>query len=345
MNSILLFLSQNRRRLNLEARIDPARCSCVMVTPRFRASSHVIFFLLAEGSRHPLLVAKVPRLPGDHARLDREVQNLRAGFSARPGGFDSIPRVIAYEEYCGHRLLIETALTGQPMKPALVRRHTAQVLAAGASWLMDFHRATRSLSHDHADWFATLVETPINNLLRALPPQEEEADLLRRTLACAQPLRDLSLPLVLSHEDLSHPNILISPQGKMGVVDWELAELHGLPAADLFFFLNYIAFSRRAARKSGEYLAAFHEAFFAPECWSQPFVADYQARLNLPAEALPPLFVLCWLRYLAGLVLRLHDASGTQAALNPETLAWLRHNRYYLLWRYALEHERELRFA
>jgi len=345
MNAVLTFLEENRLRLGLEALGDPSGWSCVLATPRFRASSHVIFFVLREGDRKPLLVAKVPRLPGDHARLQREAENLYAGFHARPGGFDSIPQVLAYEEYCGHRLLLETVVEGQPLKPAWVRRQPARALEAVMAWLLEFHLATARPARAQIEWFTPLIEDLVLRLRKQLPPGAEEEKLLARSLEYLHPLRALELPLVLSHEDLSHPNILISREGKIGIVDWELAEPRGLPGLDLFFFLNYLAFARRAASRESEYVAAFHEAFFGTGAWARPQVARYQEVLRLPEASLRPLFLLCWLRYLAGLMSRLHEEGGAPQALEPDTLRWLRQNRYYLLWRHTLEHAQELGFG
>jgi hypothetical protein len=341
MNTVLNYLSRNWQRLALEPFGEPAELSCVLATPRFRASSHVIFFLLRQESREPVLVAKVPRLAGDHGRLDREARNLIAAQSARACGFDSIPRVIAYEEYHGHMLLIETALRGAPMKPAIVRRKSRQCVEAGLDWLLDFHSATARAHPETRAWYAALIEQPIRGFQKLLPPVAEELGLLEEVLATAATLRGLPLPLVLSHEDLSHPNILLCNEGRARVVDWELAEPEGLPGLDLFFFLTYIAFARRGAHKNAEYLAAFHEAFFTPQAWTENYLARYVERLHLPAEALTPLFVLCWTRYLIGLATRLRDQSETRAGLDHATLQWLRNNRYYALWRHALAHRQE----
>lgn len=341
MNTVLRYLTQNWQRLALDHLGDPGRLSCVLATPRFRASSHVIFFVLGQEGSAPVLVAKVPRLPGDHARLDREANNLRLAFAAAEHGFDSIPRVIAYEEYHGHKLLIETALHGAPMKPALVQRRSKPCVEAGLAWLLDFHSATARANQEVRDWFETLIEQPIRRLQNLLPPMAEELGLLEETLALAESLRAQALPLVLSHEDLSHPNILFSNEGLAQVVDWELAEPNGLPNLDLFFFLTYIAFARRGANKNAEYLAAFQEAFFGEQAWAKEYVARYRERLRVPANALPALFILCWTRYLIGLITRLHDQHEPRATLDHDTLKWLRSNRYYALWRYALAHQRE----
>lgn len=341
MNTVSNYLAQNWQRLELAHLGEPEQLACVLATPRFRASSHVIFFVLNKKSAAPLMVAKVPRLPGDHVRLDREASNLRAAFAAKPNGFDSIPRVIAYEEFHQHKLLLETALQGAPMKPALVQRKPKQCLDAGMEWLIDFHSTTKNASENTRDWFEALIEQPIRHFQNLLPPMAEELGWLDEVLALAETLREQTLPLVLSHEDLSHPNILLTEDGRAQVVDWELAEPDGLPGLDLFFFLTYIAFARRGAHKNAEYLAAFEEAFFGTQAWAKEYVARYAESLQVPASALPALFVLSWTRYLIGLVTRLQEQNGADSHLDRDTLKWLRHNRYYALWRHALAHRRE----
>ncbi len=342
MNTLLNYLAQNWQRLALDQFAAPEQLACVLATPRFRASSHVIFFVLEKNNTAPILVAKVPRLPGDHARLDREASNLRAASAAKPNDCEAIPRVIAYEAFHQHMLLIETALHGAPMKPALVQRRPKQCLEAGMAWLIDFHGATAHANATVHDWFALLIEQPIRHFQSLLPPMAEELGWLEEVLALAEGLRGQTLPLVLSHEDLSHPNILLTAADRAQVVDWELAEPHGLPALDLFFFLTYIAFARRGARKNAEYLMAFEEAFFGTQAWAKEYIVRYAESLQVPARALPALFVLSWTRYLIGLVTRLHEQNETVFHLDHDTLKWLRHNRYYTLWRSALMHWRKL---
>lgn len=342
MNTVLNYLAQNWQRLAVDPRLDPARLSCVLATPRFRASSHVIFFVLEQSRNAPMLVAKVPRLPGDHVRLDREASNLRTAFAARENGFDSIPRVLAYEEFHQHKLLIETSLHGAPMKPAMVQRRPKPCLEAGLTWLLEFHAASSNTNANARDWFDTLIAQPIRHFQNLLPPMAEELGWLEEVLRLAETLRAQTFPLVLSHEDLSHPNILITEEDRVQVVDWELAEPEGLPALDLFFFLTYLAFARHGARKNAEHLAAFHEAFFGTQAWAKEYIARYAECLRVPASALPALFVLCWTRYLIGLVTRLHEPHEPHAKLDHDTLKWLRHNRYYALWRHALSRRSEL---
>lgn len=339
MNLVLKFLAENWRRLELKRFGDPSRLSCVMMTPRFRASSHVICFILTEGRTEPSFVVKLPRLPGDNERLDREVLNLHAANRGRTHDDHSIPRIVAYEDYHAHRLLIETAVPGQPMSPAVVRRQPEGCIAAGLAWLLDLQRLpvdTRAPNKN--DWYERLVEQPLQQCKNILPPNTGAERLFEQTLALLQPFRRQELPLVLEHGDFSSPNILRDENGRVGVVDWELAEPEGLPVADLFFFLTYIAFARQGARKNPEYLKAFQQTFFGPQAWARSYVRRYGERFKLSSEILAPFFVATWGRYVAGLVLRLQESNETGEKAGAETVKWLQSNRYYLLWRYALEH-------
>lgn len=313
-----------------------------MVTPRFRASSHVVFLVLADGRPDPVLVAKLPRLTDANASLEREVANLRLIQAARPGGFDSIPRVMAFEEFGRRPILIETALVGRPMDRGVVRRDLAGCCEAVTRWLTDIRPLNQNGYLAGQSWFERLVEQPFNHFVYAFPLLGEETWLLNRTWDLLTPLRDSDLPQVFEHGDVCHPNLLLLTRGQLGVIDWELAEPCGLPTYDLFFFLTYAAFARRNASKNQEYVSAFQAAFFGPSAWARPYVRAYAERLGVPSHALTPLFVLCWVRYLAGLLTRLGEADHSDKTVGAETVAWLRGNRYYALWRHTLAHVHEL---
>ncbi len=356
MNTVLTYLEANRLRLDLARYGVPEKLSSVVVTPRFRASSHVVFLVLAPGRPEPLLVAKLPRLGGSisapalasneaygaaSASVKREVANLLAVQAGRAGGYKSIPRVVAFEEYLGRPILVETALVGDPLDPATVRRAQARACETVVGWLAELPRPARGPDEAKEGWFSRLAERPLRHFERVFPLTVEEQRLLERTWELIAPLRDADVPLVFEHGDLSHPNIMLLKDGAPGVVDWELAEPHGLPTYDLFFFLTYVAFASRNARKGGEHLAAFHAAFFGRAAWARPYVSGYAGQLRLPPHTLTPLFVLCWARYMTSLLLRL-DAAPTSGRLARDTADWLRANRYYALWRHTVTNVRAL---
>lgn len=344
MNTVLTFLTENRRRLQLQAYGAPSRWSCVWMTPRFKASSHLILFILSENRSQPFLVVKVPRLPGDHRRLDREVENLRRVHTLKPSGFESIPSVIAYEDYLEHRLLVETALPFDTMRQSTVRKMPESCLQTGLGWLLDLHLISRTKTEADRTWFERLIQRPLQNLNAAVPLSAAEKTLLQKTRTITNTLWNDTLPLVFEHGDFSAPNILFAAPDQIAVVDWELAEPRGLPAADLFFFLTYLAFARKTARKRTHYLAAFHNAFWGANAWAKPHIQKYGHALQISAKQLKPLFVLCWCRYVAGLAMRLHQQESDPTRMSATTADWLRHNRYFALWQHAVEYFEELDF-
>ena len=298
--------------------------------------------MFTEGNHQPALVAKVSRLPGDSSELRSEAGNLEKVQGYRPGGFDSIPRLVALSENDDHCFLVETMLTGSLMSPAVVRQQKALCTESVVNWLIELGGATAKPSAEDDGWYQRLVVEPTNSLTNALPLSPKEEQLLARSREVAAALAGQDIPLVFEHGDASDPNLLRLQDGSVGLVDWELAQANSLPAVDIFFFLTYVAFSQRRAKKPAEYMAAFDDAFFGPSAWAIPYVLRYAQSLGLGQESLTPLFILCWQRYLAKLARRLNP--GKKKLLPSETVAWFRANRYYSLWKHAVERAQELKW-
>jgi aminoglycoside phosphotransferase len=312
------------------------RASCVLLTPRFRTSRHVVGLLVPEGAVEPKLVLKMPRVPGDSGGLAREAAVLTALHEAWPDISKTVPRIVAFEE--GDRpVLVETALAGRLLKPAMLRREPARYLDAVVAWLIGL-AATRRNDLEPG-WYERMLERPLNDLAESLPLPADEVDLVKRTLELVEPLREAEVPEVVEHGDLSHPNLIWTGENHVGVVDWELAEEHGLPLHDLAYFLAYATFALRRATGTTAQVAAFHDAFFARGGWARARIEAYARDVALDRELLTPLFVSCWARHTARLALGI--ASG-RAGLSEEGTAWVRQNRHYALWRHTVTHADEL---
>jgi aminoglycoside phosphotransferase (APT) family kinase protein len=343
MNAVLKFLYQNRQRFALEEYGNSKNLTYIVATPRFRASNHVVFILLSEDASRPVFVVKVPRLVGSTASIEKEAMNLRAIQEGRKGGFNSVPDVIAFEQYIDRPILVQTAIQGQLMDPSMVRRDPGYCSNKVVEWLNEFHRSTLSGGMTDMGWYGRLVETPINKFMQIFPFSGDEKQLIEQTSEIVAPLKHTDLPLVFEHGDLSHPNLLVEG-GELGVVDWELAEPKGLPACDLFFFLTYAAFSITRAQSKKNYLKSFNSAFFGEQAWARHYVSVYAEQIGLPDSMLTPLFILCWARYLANLLTRIDGSRTDQRSLEPDTANWLRTNRFYHLWRYSLAHIHDLKW-
>ena len=339
---VLEFLDAHRAQLEGH---DPRLLNplaTVVLTPRFRASRHVVFLIVEAASAAPLLVAKVARLPGDSGPTEAEAANLRAAHRACDGGVNTIPRVIACEDFGGHSILLETALTGTSLDSAALRARHPQCVDAVCDWLIGFqklHQAARARAGDKMADQEDPLEATLGVLARGLGTDEIRSDSNRLREALA-PLSG-ALPIAFEHGDLAHPNLLLLEEGRVGVLDWELADPHGLAGSDLFFFLTYAAFALTGATTQSEQKVAFHDAFFGDCPWVRSAVTRYCVALDIPRALLPSLFALSWARCVASFVRRL-EVDGTRGGSDRETARWIRDGRYYALWRHTLDHLSEL---
>lgn len=308
---------------NGSARLPPSGiAAALLVTPGFETSRNVIALLVPGGGRAPSLVAKTPRLAGDRDALAAEATALQELEALRPG-LTSVPRVVAFEDVHGRPLLLETALAGTPMNPRAVAADPEGCIAAGLAWLAELP-VTVEAADDAA--FERLLEAPLTRFAATAPAA---GTLVEGTLAVVEPLRHARLSLVFEHGDLGHPNLVLQPDGRLGVIDWELAERTGLPLADLCFFLAYVASARARAGSLSEHVAAFEEAFFAPGAWARRLVDAAAARAGIAPPLVDPLLVATWARY----VLRLPERSGASAAAVSQT-------RQYAYWERSVAHLR-----
>jgi aminoglycoside phosphotransferase (APT) family kinase protein len=285
MNQVAAYVTAEHERLGLERFEIPRRPTCVLLTPRFRRSCHVIALVLAERQPAPALVGKLPRQTRDVAGLAREADGLRAVGHALSD--DSVPALLAFEDKRDCPLLLETALTGSPLSPAALRHDRRRsAVEAVVAWVGRLGVETAHAAEGDA-WFGRLVREPLRSLSVAQPALR---GLVELTLERSETLLGVDLPLVFEHGDLCHPNLLIGRDGHVGVLDWERAQPSGLPASDLFFFLAYAADAGRHG---------VLDPFFGRRPWAWRLAEDYAGRLGIDPSLLRPLLAVACARAVA----------------------------------------------
>jgi hypothetical protein len=272
----------------------PKSVSWLLLTGGLRSDSKVVALGFADSKPSPAVALKMPRTPDAASAIDKEASVLRA-LAERLADFgpQGIPRFLFLEELGSVPVLGETAMTGVPLLSAWTADNY-QVLALKASaWLADlagrgpfappdkwWNRLVAPVLAEFADRFGPALDSRLlresEELLRTLPP----------------------LPLVCEQRDFSPWNVHLTPSGDLAVVDWESAELEGLPALDLIYFLTYLGFSLDSARRTGRYRESYRNLIdrstprgaLAARC-----LATYCRKLGLDSAVLRPLRLLTWL--------------------------------------------------
>jgi thiamine kinase-like enzyme len=339
MNIIENYVQQNWLKFGLDGKTSSNQLSSLILTPRFRASNHLICLVMPVDKPEPIIVVKIPRR-AESSGLAREAYNLRAVQQSRYGGYHSIPRLLAYEPFLDRTVLVETALIGQPMEPSLIRKDLQSISQLVFSWILELHQHTKISSIEEPGWYSRLIEKPLDYFGANFPLMQEEIELLKKTRAIADQIKGEEIPLVFEHGDMSHPNLLLVGQDKLGVLDWETSTEIGLPFSDLFFFLKYASISLSKAKTQNAYIDAFKNAFFKPGSWATSYMMSYSEKMHISPEIASILFVLCWARYTIGMVQRM-QGERTNPLIDNSTANWLRSNRYYTFWQYAVQHYEE----
>ncbi len=309
----------------------PSQLSWFLLTGGFRSSNKIVALLFAEPNPRPQLVIKLPRVPESSPALANEASILRTLHSLRPGGIVGAPRLLFWREHGGVMTLGETAVTGAALFTR-VRRTTYRSLALRATaWQAAL--GGRPVPSPRAAWWGRLVEpvlTEIHECFGAVLDRGK-LDETRAILASID-----GLPLVCEQRDFSPWNVLITESGALGVLDWESAEIQGLPALDLIYFLTYLAFFLDGAIGSGRFQQSYHASLdpttltgrVRSEC-----LAHYAELVGLQPDALYPLRLIVWLLHARSEYSRfVADAGGRP------TPATLRRSLFIGLWEEELRH-------
>jgi Phosphotransferase enzyme family len=271
----------------------PERISWLLLTGGLRPINKVVGLVFGGSDAHPSLVVKRPRLPKSAAALAQEAAVLRAVEADRPGGMEGVPRVIFFHDCAGQTALGETVLTGEPLFRRLRRDNYRNLALKMTAWLAGL--AGRAPTRPRAEWWQRLVEATLTDFEQSFGPILD-AERLRETRAILASLGDL--PLVCEQRDCSPWNVLIAPDGKLVVLDWESAEPRGLPALDLIYFLTYLAFFLDGAMETGRYRESYRAAL-DPGTFTGGVLAECQGRYliqtGIDSAALKPLRLLAWI--------------------------------------------------
>jgi len=335
------YIAANRGRLGLGGLVDGPTAT-LFVTPRFGASAHVVGLVTPHGSGRPAVVVKIHRLAGATRTLEAEAASLAALTELRPGGIAGVPRLLAHEPIAGHAALVETALSGRPLDPMEIRRDRAGAIEAVGTWIRGLRRTDAAAGAD--DRWTRLIAPALDALESALADDSSDVERVSQARELVAPLRTADLPVVVEHGDLSHPNLLLLDEGpapRIGVVDWELGEPHGLPLGDFLFFLGYAAIAARRPRTPEEHADAIEAALVGRPAWAATAAARQADGEGIDRALLGPLLVATWTRALARLLGRLDGESdqraGEAAADAVADGRRLRSHRYHAIWRRVVE--------
>ena len=271
----------------------PARLSTLLVTGGPRTVSKVVLLAFEEPSPVPVIAVKAPRVDEAAAGVRREGVALARLAACRSGGIPGVPRLLIRREIDGVPLLVETALRGRPLESLLTSRSHGAWSMKVADWLAALAQggAVRPAPY----WREAIVEPMLSRFVEMFERVVDQG-LLREGEAI---VREIGvLPAVPEQRDFGAWNVLVAPAGDLVVLDWESAEVDGLPALDLLYYLAYASFNVDRARGRDSRLASFRRSLDPSTptgAVRRDCLARYLDALGLDSAHLASLRALVWL--------------------------------------------------
>jgi Phosphotransferase enzyme family len=314
------------RAIAAGAGADVEHARWALAAPGDYPSQKVLFFLFGATGEAPKAIVKITRDAEMNYRLENEWRALTILRELRVGTDDTLPRPLFLGSHSGLAVLGESAIDGAPFRERT--RATADCVHARAAveWLLELGTATASRPGADARGPFSELDALLVQFKRLYRLEAKHEDLLDAHAAALMRSAE-GVPLVFQHGDPGPWNVLITPDGRPGFLDWEAAEPHGMPLWDLFHFLRSFGFQVSRAGGTRDPLQSFAEQFLERSALNRLLVdsaSRFRARTGLAAELVEPLFYICWM----------HRALKEAATLTPDQLD---RGRYVGILRLALE--------
>lgn len=271
----------------------PDRLSTLLVTGGPRSVSKVVLLAFSEPSPVPLVAVKAPRVDEAAAGVRREGDALASLAARRLDGVPGVPRLLARRQVGGVPLVGESAIVGRPLEALLTRRSLGPWSRKVADWLAAL--APRDPPRPPSHWREAMVEPVLARFVDVFGGVVDRG-LLREGEAILGGLG--ALPTVPEQRDFGPWNVLVTPAGEIAVLDWESADMDGLPALDLLYYLTYATFNVDRASDRERRVASFRRSLDAATptgAIRRDCLARYFDAIGLDTAQLGPLRALVWL--------------------------------------------------
>jgi hypothetical protein len=303
----------------------PERLSTLLVTGGPRSVSKVVLLAFAEPNPIPLVAVKAPRAEGAVLGILREGEALErlSGPGSKP--VPGVPRLLFRREIDSVPLVGETALAGRPLESLLTSGSLATWSVKVTGWLAALAHGSPARRANH--WREVIVEPVLSRFVEFFGGVVDRG-LLREGEAIVRTIG--SLPPVPEQRDFGPWNLLVTPAGELAVLDWESAEVEGLPALDLLYYLAYASFCVDRASDRESRVVSYRRSLDPSTRTGgvrRDSLARYLEALGLVSTLLAPLRVLLWLIHAQS---DFHHAASDAAG--APTADALRRSLFLALW-------------
>lgn len=296
---------------------QPDKLSALVLCRGIPTYDQIMLFVFIGSDLKPTFVIKLPLKKLSTYYNSNEEKVLKI-LNKQYKRIEGIPDAIFSVKSLEAQIVCQTYISGIPLNNIINRKNYHELALLTTYWLTDFAIETRCESTK--DWRDIFIKQVISELDLCIG-SILKPDTIETTNKI---LNEFELPfLVCEHRDFAPVNIILSPKGKLGVVDWEDSRLCGLPALDLIFFLTNtcIDYKLESDTKCNE---QSYRNLIDPNTFTGAIFTDcinlYTSELGIPKTVIPCLRLMTWI--VQAHISFLDVATGTlkpQETLSEET--------------------------
>ena len=261
------------------------------------SSRKLLFFLFNGTSDNPEYLVKMVRSSAFNRRLENELHALRSLNEMQIGDPDVLPQAVFYGHPHNLAMVGETVIDGLPFRERTEWSPDCPYLSAAIDWIGTLGVCTAATSAATSPQVADVLDTLFSRFEAIYDLTPSQHDFLVRQIATVR-TSPAPFPLVFQHGDPGPWNMLVTPDGRVALLDWESAEAQGMPLWDLLYFLRSYAIGFSQANGTHDRQQAFAQHFLATSPLSGLAIGavhDYSTRVGLPNAFVEPLFYTCWM--------------------------------------------------
>ncbi|MGH8907542.1 MAG: aminoglycoside phosphotransferase family protein [Egibacteraceae bacterium] len=261
------------------------------------ASKKILFFVFDQAGERPDIIVRLTRHPALNHRLENEWRALRRLERIGVGDAETLPRPRFFGWHQGLAILGETAIQGVAFQGRSRGGVDCPYGRAMIDWLVDLGVRTADRTSFGPSEIAGAVSALHDRFTATYQLRPDHARILADHVAALCSKAD-RLPAVMQHGDPGTWNLMVTPAGRVGILDWEACEQHGMPLWDIFYFLrSYGVWASRVAGTRDQ-LRGCARQFFDASPRSElaaSAVERFCERAGLSGQLVEPLFFTCWM--------------------------------------------------
>jgi len=266
--------------------------STMMLTEGNIIDKKVILFVFTGAQNEPDFIIKMTRITESVLEHSMEAETLRI-LEEKYGYTKRIPKLLFFEHTSHFSMHAETFIGGTSIDKILTKKNYRELAINTTEVVTDLAITTKN--DTTVDSWDRLIKPILSNFVTAFENVLDQ-NLIQQTINI---IKGLELTyLTCQHTDFSPWNILIRPNGELGIIDWEGSSLNGLPVVDLVYFMTFLSVGLEKEFNSTLFRNAYRKMLDESSYTGKVFkecTDYYTSRTGISSSSIPAFRLLTWL--------------------------------------------------